>query len=60
MDLISYGHGVVLSQDDIDSVCESIIKILKEKLPLDAQCVTVIGSILRYTAEEVSAREVKL
>lgn len=57
---IDYGNGYYISEEDIKKVTDKLIVVLKTELPKEAQCISVIGSILDETRAEIQNKKIVL
>lgn len=60
MVMFDYGNGCYISEEDIKKVTDKLIVVLKTELQEEAQCVSVIGSILDEVKAEIQNKRVTL
>lgn len=60
MTSFDYGNGVHICEKDIHKVTEKIVQVLKTELPEEAQCYTVIDSILDAAKQSIKCRKIVL
>lgn len=57
---INYGDGVVISKGKINQISEKIVELIKTELPEEAQCITVLDSVLSEVKSNLHRKRLQL
>lgn len=57
---INYGDGVVISKGKINQISEKIVELIKTEIPEEAQCITVLDSILSEVKSNLHRKRLQL
>ena len=57
---INYGDGVVISKGKINQISEKILELIKTELQEEAQCITVLDSVLSEVKSNLHRKRLQL